>query len=423
MQLKIPFTKDKYLGKNFFLILGGFCLAIAFFILGIVFSLFRFGLIDNVLSNQNIRDVLIHGVFNNEAPDKIKDVDFSLFWDSWAAVQEHYLGRSSLDYQKMVYGAIQGMLGSLEDPYTSFFEPRAKEEFEEEVSGRFEGIGIEIGMREGILTVIAPLDSSPAQKAGLKAGDKILEVDGLLTAGISLDEAVEKIRGPKDTKVVLTISRDGIKDSQKIEIIRGVINVPSVSFDTIGDSIAHIKVHNFYAPVSFEFKKALLEMSLSGRKKIILDLRNNPGGYFDMAVDLAGWFLEPGSIVVKQDDGNGPFVCGNCKSTGLGLLKNYKVVILVNEGSASASEILAGALRDNKGIKLIGTQTFGKGVVQEVFPLEGNSSIKITVSKWLTPKDQDIGSVGLKPDIEIKDSEDLKKDSQLDKAVEEINNL
>ncbi|OGY39674.1 MAG: hypothetical protein A2418_00285 [Candidatus Brennerbacteria bacterium RIFOXYC1_FULL_41_11] len=423
MQLRIPFTKDKYLGKNFFLILGSIGLSGCFFVLGVVFSLYRFNLINSILSDQNISDVLIRGVFNFEQPESTRGADFSLFWDSWAAVQEHYLDRSNLDHQKMVYGAIKGMLESLEDPYTSFFEPQARQEFEEEVSGRFEGIGIEIGMRDEALTVIAPLDGSPAQKSGLRSGDKILEVDGLVTAGMSLEEAVKKIRGAKDTKVVLTVSRNGIKESQKIEITRGVISVPSVTFNKIGDDIAHIKVHNFYAPVSFEFKKAILEMSLSGRKNIILDLRNNPGGYFDMAVELASWFLEPGSVVVKQDNGNGAFVCDTCKSTGLGLLKNYKLVILVNEGSASASEILAGALRDNKGTKLIGIQTFGKGVVQEVFPMQKDSSIKITVSKWLTPNDHDIGSVGLKPDIEVKDSEELDKDPQLDKAIEIIKSL
>lgn len=423
MQLKIPFTKDKYLSKDFFLFLGGLGLAGLFFGLGIVFSLYRFGLIGNGLSQPGIQDVLIKGVLNAEAPERAKGADFSLFWDSWATVQEHYLNRKDLDYEKMVYGAIRGMVESLDDPYTTFFEPQAKEEFEEEISGKFDGIGIEIGIRNEVLTVISPLDGSPAQKAGLKSGDKIIEIDGVLTSGLSLDAAVKKIRGPKGSKVTLTVSRDGLGESKEVEINRETINIPSVTFKKIGDDIVHIKVHNFYMPTSFEFKKAVLETIVSGRKNIILDLRNNPGGYFDLAVELAGWFLNPGDVVVQQDDGNGMFVCGGCKASGLGLLKNHKIVILINEGTASASEILAGALRDNKGVRLIGAQTFGKGVVQEVFPLQGNSSIKVTTSKWLTPDGFDIGSLGLKPDIEVGDSEELDKDPQLDKAVEVVRGL
>jgi len=405
------------------LFLGGLGLAGLFFALGIVFSLYRFDLINNDQIQPSIQDVLIRGVFNAEQADKTKSADFSLFWDSWAAVQEHYLNRKDLDYQKMVYGAIKGMLESLEDPYTTFFEPQAKQEFEEEISGRFDGIGIEIGIRNETLTIISPLDGSPAQKAGLKPGDKILEIDGVSTSGLSLDGAVEKIRGPKGSKVTLTVSRDGLSESKKIEITRDTINIPSVTLNKIGDDIVHIKVHNFYMPTSFEFKKVVLETMLSGRKNIILDLRNNPGGYFDLAIELAGWFLNPGDVVVKQDDGNGPFVCGGCKASGLGVLKNHKIVVLINEGSASASEILAGALRDNKQVKLIGVQSFGKGVVQEVYPLKSDSSIKITTSKWLTPSGYDIGSVGLKPDIEVKDSEDLNQDPQLDKAIEEVRKL
>lgn len=420
MQLKIPFTKDKYLGKNFFLFFGGLGLAGLFFALGITFSLYRFGLLNSSQVQLGIRDVLIRGVFNTNTPDRVKDADFSLFWDSWAAVQEHYLNRKDLDGQKMVYGAIKGMLESLDDPYTTFFEPQAKEEFEEEISGRFDGIGIEIGIRNETLTVVSPLDGSPAQKAGLRAGDKVLEIDGVSTSGLSLDAAVKKIRGPKGSKVTLTVSRDGLSESKEIEIGRDTINIPSVTFSKIDDDIVRIKVHNFYMPTSFEFKKAVLETMLSGRKNIILDLRNNPGGYFDLAIELAGWFLNSGDVVVKQDDGNGPFVCDDCKASGLGFLKNHKIVILINEGTASASEIMAGALRDNKQAKLIGMQSFGKGVVQEVFPLRENSSIKVTTSKWLTPNGQDIGSVGLKPDIEVDDSEELDKDPQLDKAIEII---
>ncbi|MEW5805712.1 MAG: S41 family peptidase [Patescibacteria group bacterium] len=422
MQLKIPFTKDKYLGKKFFFGLGLVLGAVLFFALGAGFVLYRFNYLPSAENSGqvDIKQVLVKGIVNPEAPKDLETADFSIFWDAWAAVQEHYLNRGKLDYQKMVYGAVKGMLNSLDDPYTVFFEPKEKQEFEEEISGKFEGVGMEIGIRQDVLTVIAPLEGTPAQKAGIKPGDKIVEIDGASTQGIGLDQAVAKIRGPKGTKVVLTIIRDGIETSQKIEVVRDTINIPSVKLEKIGDDIAHLKVYNFYGPVSFEFKKAILEILLTGRDKIILDLRNNPGGYFDYAVQLASWFLEPGSVVVKQDDGNGAYVCSICRASGLALLKDKKVVILVNGGSASASEILAGALRDNKGIKLIGEQTFGKGSVQELYPLSRDSSIKITTAKWLTPNEHDISKVGLEPDIVVEAPDEFGKDPQLDKAIEII---
>lgn len=420
MQLRIPFTKDKYLGRQFFWGVGLVLGALFFFSLGVGFALYRFGYlaVERGGVPQETKEVWIKGVVNPEAPKGVTTADFSLFWDAWAAVQEHYLNRSQLDYQKMVYGAIKGMLSALDDPYTVFFEPKEKQEFEEEISGKFEGVGMEIGIREEVLTVIAPLEGTPAQRAGIKPGDKILEVDGVATKGLTLDEAVSKIRGPKGTKVVLTISREGWANPQKIEVIRETINIPSVKLEKIGDDIVHLKLYNFYGPVSLEFRKAVLEILLSGRDKIILDLRNNPGGYFDYAVQLASWFLEPGSVVVKQDDGEGPYVCSGCRASGLPLLKTKKVVILVNRGTASASEILAGALRDNKGVKLVGETTFGKGSVQSVYPLGKESSIKITTAKWLTPNGVDISKVGLKPDIEVKDSEVFGQDPQLEKAIE-----
>lgn len=424
MQLKIPFSKDKYLSKDFFIVLGIIVIALGSFLFGVYFSASRFSALPPE-NNLNPENVFIRGVFNTEKPKESGDVDFSMFWDVWAAVQENYLNRKDLDYQKMVYGAIKGMVDSLEDPYTNFFEPEIKKEFDEEVSGKFEGIGIEIGMRDEMLTVVAPMSGTPAQKAGLKAGDKIIKIDDEFTDGLGLDEAVSLIRGPKGSKVTLTILRktESKNEQKEVEIVRDTINIPSVTWEKIGDDIAQIRVFNFYDPTSFEFRKAIFEMMLSGRKKIILDLRDNPGGYFDLAIELAGWFLEPGSVVVKQDDGTGPVVCESCKSSGLGLLRNYKMVILTNGGSASASEILAGALRDNRGIKLIGQQTFGKGVVQEVFPLGNDSSIKITTMKWLTPNGSNINDVGLTPDFQVEDSDDLDKDPQLDKAVEILRSL
>ena len=353
-------------------------------------------------------------------------VDFSLFWDSWNLVHERYVGRSELDTQEMVFGAIEGMIKSIGDPYTVFLREEQSKRLREDISGEFAGVGIEIGLRKEVLTVIAPLKDTPADRAGIIAGDKILKIDGESTDGINLEEAVSKIRGRRGTKVVLTISRN--KDGEEIkdfEITRDKIKVPTVKWEKKDPDIGYVQLFSFNQIAKEEFDKAIIELKKQGAgKKLILDLRNNPGGLLELAVDVSSYFLEPGQVVVIEDFGNGKR--DELKAKSNGQLKEAKVVILINKGSASASEIVAGALHDNKGVKLIGEKTFGKGSVQQVEELRFKTALKITVAKWLTPKGRSISDEGIEPDIKIeRTEEDVKNDldPQLDKAIEVIRGL
>jgi len=284
---------------------------------------------------------------------------------------------------------------------------------------------MEIGIKKCQLQVIAPLEGTPAQKAGLRAGDKIIKVDDTLTADITVDEAVNLIRGPKGTEVTLTIYREEWETTKEIKIVRGVIEVPSLKWEIIDENIAYLKLYQFSEKASFDFSKAAIEILESPCQKIILDLRNNPGGYLEIAQEISGWFLERGQIVVIEDFGAGEEQ-KVYKAQGNTSLAEYPTVILINQGSASGSEILAGALRDNRGIKLIGEQSFGKGSVQELERLKGGSSLKITVANWLTPKGELITDVGLEPDIKVEITEEdyeEGRDPQLDKAIEVIQKL
>ncbi|MFH1048071.1 MAG: S41 family peptidase, partial [Patescibacteria group bacterium] len=298
--------------------------------------------------------------------------------------------------------------------------------FKQDVGGSFGGIGAEIGERNNFIVVIAPLEDTPAKKAGLMAGDKIVKINGESTEGLNVEQAVSKIRGEVGTKVVLAILRntDGAK-IKDITIERAIIKIPITKIEALKDNeIAHLSFYSFTSTAPFEFQQSAAKiLSTTGYKGIILDLRNNPGGYLEVAVDIAGWFLNTGDLVAIEDFGkdNGQGKTTEFRASGLGALKNYPLVILVNQGTASAAEILAGALRDNRGIKLIGEKTFGKGSVQELVNLKGESSLKVTVAKWLTPKKYSISESGLEPDYKVTLTEDdinKGKDPQLDKAVE-----
>lgn len=373
----------------------------------------------------------IEGIYNKEF-NKPADVDFSIFWDTWKILKEKYVGRGDFNYQNMVYGAVEGMVKSLNDPYTVFLSPQESKKFLEDVGGKFEGIGIEIGMKKGVLTVIAPLEDTPAQRAGIQAGDKIIKIDTAMTADLTLDEAVNLIRGPKGEKVILTIIRDGFDEAKEFSIVRDTIKIPIIkkemlsslsktaSKESNGD-IAYVKLSHFTETSFSEFSQTANEILLSGAKGLVLDLRNNPGGYLDSAVDIAGWFVKSGELIVSEDFGNGKKI--EYKSSGKAALGNLPIVILINRGSASASEILAGALRDQKNIKLIGEKSFGKGSVQEMENLKSGASIKITVAKWLTPKGVSINDNGLEPDVKVeftKDDIEKDHDPQLNKAIEVI---
>jgi len=353
-----------------------------------------------------------------------EELDFSLFWETWHKLQEKYVDSTKFDTQKMIYGAISGMVNSLEDPYTIFLNPEDTKMFLEDVSGRFEGVGMEVGIKKGQLQVIAPLEGTPAEKAGLRPGDKILKINDTFTIELTVEKAVSLIRGPKGTEVILLILREGWNETKEFKIRRALIEVPSLKWE-LREEIAYIRLYQFSEKANSDFRKTAVEILNSPAKKIILDLRNNPGGYLEIAQDIAGWFLEKGQVVVIEDFNKKREQIAY-KTEGNSKLMHYPIVILINEGSASASEILASALRDNRGIKLIGETSYGKGSVQELESLSNQSTLKVTVADWLTPKGAKITNVGLEPDIKTELTEEdyeQERDPQLEKAIEVIREM
>lgn len=368
-----------------------------------------------------------------------EEVDFSEFWHAWNIAERKYVNIDKVKRRDMVYGAISGMVKALGDPYSVFFNPEESKIFKSAIEGAFEGVGMEIGIRKEILTVVAPLKGSPAERSGIRAGDKILKIDDKITPDLTVEEAVRLIRGPKGTKVKLTIARNGDEESRVIEIERDVIKIPTINTETkelvaqkggekkeedLGD-IFVIRLYNFSENSPSNFRNALREMIEKKRGKLIIDLRNNPGGFLEAAVDIASWFLPQGDVVVTENYG-GREENKTHRSKGYNIFKNLPMVVLVNQGSASASEILAGALKDHGKAKLIGEKTFGKGSVQEFLPLTADTSIKITVAKWLTPNGYSISEGGLAPDIEIKPAkEDISagRDPVMEKAIEVLKEM
>ena len=363
---------------------------------------------------------------SRELPKNREDIDFSLFWRVWDTIEASYYDKSKINVSRMVYGAISGLTASLGDPYTAFLPPEENKVIEEDLSGSFEGVGIQIGFKGKNLAVIAPLPNSPAEKAGVKAGDFIVGITDLGkgidtgTAGITLSDAVKMIRGKSGTKVILFLVRDGAGEPLKTEITRESLDVPSVTISFIEDNtIAHVKLLKFGADTDVEWNSAVSSIinhqpSIIG---IVLDLRNNPGGYLQGAVDIAGDFVEPGTVVVVEDKGD---IKNDFKSERSGKLGKSKVVVLVNAGSASASEILAGALREIKNYQLIGETTFGKGTIQEPLQLEKGAGLHLTTAKWLTPRGVWVNEIGLKPDIEIVDNPETAEDEQLLEAIKTL---
>lgn len=360
-----------------------------------------------------------------------RDVNFSLFWETYNKLKSKYVDPEKISDEEVLYGAISGMTKAIEDPYTVFMRPDNTDKFLEDISGEFEGVGMEVGMRDDVLQVIAPLEGTPADEAGLRAGDKILEVDGESTSGLSVEELVMRIRGEKGSIVTLLVKRDGWEAPREFDIRRERIEIPSLRWQLLNregkedaeGTIAYVKLYHFTQKMGIDFAKAAVEIRNSPAERIIVDVRNNPGGYLEMAREIAGYFLERGEVVVVEDSGEEQ---QEFKSQGTGLFLDWPVVVLINRGSASASEILAGALRANKGVTLIGQQSFGKGSVQELVNLSGGSSLKVTVAKWLTPEGKTIEGEGLTPDREVEiTEEDLEKgaDPQLQKAVEIVSGL
>src|SRR3989344_5657086 len=367
----------------------------------------------------------IQGIINQEFGQP-KEFDFGLFWKTWDELHKKYVEPTKLEDGKLLYGAVEGMIKGAGDPYTVFFSPEQAKSFTQDVQGSFGGIGAEIGKKNGFISVIAPLEDSPAQKAGVLAGDKILKINEEPTDDLSVEQAVTKIRGEIGTKVALTIlhSNDDAK-SKEITITRAIIKIPITKLEfKDNNKMAHLSFYSFTATAPSEFQRAASKILTSGSKGVILDLRNNPGGYLEVAVDIAGWFFNPGDLVAIEDYGQSKTT--EFRTSGMGGLKNFPMVVLVNQGSASASEILAGALRDNRNIKLVGAKTFGKGSVQELANFEDGSSLKVTVARWLTPKGTSISEKGLEPDYKVEMTEEdinAKKDPQLDKAIEILSGM
>lgn len=351
----------------------------------------------------------------NKNSGKPTDVDFSTFWQAWNKLNENYVGK--INPQDLIYGAIAGMLAATKDPYTVYLRPEDNQRFMDDISGEFDGIGVEITQVENMPTVVAPLPDSPAQKAGLKAKDIITEVDGSSTADMAFDDVIDKIRGQEGTQVILTIVRSGLEDPIKITVTREKIKVASVTTDVKtyqGKQYFYIQVRQFGDDTSALFEKAASDVQQGNYSGVILDLRNDPGGYLETAVDLTSYFID-GGIVVSEVDRNGDKQ--ESKTTRKAILKNYKLAVLINDGSASASEIMAGAIKDRKQGTIIGQKSFGKGSVQVLEELSDKSAVKITVAKWLTPNGSTIDGVGIEPDVKI-DNKDATDEEYLNKALE-----
>ncbi|MDP3763341.1 MAG: S41 family peptidase [bacterium] len=367
---------------------------------------------------------VVVGIENKTESEPVS-VDFAPFWKAWNLINEKYVSASTtakvIGDQEKVWGAIQGLTSSLGDPYTVFFPPVESKLFESDIRGNFDGVGMEVVAQDGAITVIAPLKNSPASRAGILAGDRIIKINGKETSNLTTEDAVQLIRGPRGTKVVLTIFRNGLKEPFDIEVIRDVINIPTADTKELPEGIFVIELYSFSAQAPNLFRAALREFIVSGNDKLIIDLRGNPGGYLEAAIDMASWFLPSSAVVVKEDFG--PSRDGKIyRSKGYDIFNDdLKLVILVDRGSASASEILAGALAEHGKAILVGDKTFGKGSVQELVDITSETSIKITVARWLTPKGLSISQDGIEPEFIVKYTaadREAGRDPQLAKAIE-----
>jgi carboxyl-terminal processing protease len=360
--------------------------------------------------------------------DLLREIPFfddRLYAEVYGMLKERHVDKGRINDQELFYGALKGMVDAVGDPYTTYFDPETNSEFNDELRGSFEGIGAEIGIKKDRLTVIAPLANSPAEQAGLRAGDIILAVDKQETIGLSLDEVIGLIRGDKGTIVVLNVYRDEDSfDTQDISITRDEIIVPSVNW-RIQDDIAIINLHNFNSESDKQFTSVLLELATSDISGIILNLRNNPGGFLDKAVNIASAWVEPGQLVVRE-------IFHDARLNQEYLAQRQirapvvPTIVLVNEGSASASEIVAGALQDHKLATIIGRQTYGKGSVQDLRSLSDGSGLKITIAQWVTPNGHIITEQGIEPDVDVEltlENYLNDEDPQLEKALQSLKEL
>ncbi|MBU0612629.1 S41 family peptidase [Patescibacteria group bacterium] len=381
------------------------------FLGGILFGAWKF----NGVAVSQVGDIVVNKFTDNP---ETQEIDFGIFWETWRTIQNKYYDRP-VSEKDLFYGALVGMSASVQDPYTVFFDPEISQDFNEQISGTFEGIGIEIGIKDDQLVVIAPLPETPAYNAGVLAGDQIVSIDGTDTTGITLDLAVGMIRGEKGTSVELGIRRENEEDLVSISIVRETIKVESISWKMLDGNVAHIVLSDFNENTEKGFEKAVREIILEEPKGVILDLRNNPGGFLATAVNIAGYFVAENDVVLVEDFGNGnenSYVVENGED-----FIDYPMIVLVNAGTASASEIVAGAIQDHGIATVLGEQTFGKGTVQELNEFADGSSLKITVAEWLTPNGRSIDKEGITPDVIVEitlDDIEAGLDPQLNKAVE-----
>lgn len=388
---------------------------------------FRVGNGENVLPLSNLPASA--RLINTSKPNVFEKVDFAHFWEVWTRLEQAYYDPKKLDAQKMLDGAIAGMTSSLGDPYTMYLPKAEQKRTSDDLQGEFDGVGIQLGYKNQTLVVVAPLKGLPAEAAGVKAGDYILHITDKAknvdkdTSGMSLPEAVSFIRGPKGTEIILTFLREGGKPEEKT-LKRDTIVVPSVDLsykEKNGKKIAILKLSQFGGNTEEEWRKAVNEIVAQNGavKGMVLDLRNNPGGFLQEAVSIGSEFIKTGLIVSQE----GRVQRIPYYANGNGLLSSMPVNVLINKGSASASEIVAGALRDRRGAKLIGENSFGKGTVQDAIELPDGTGLHVTVAKWLTPNGTWVHEKGLKPDIEIKidpNASDQTQDLQLDAALTEL---
>ena len=391
----------------------GFSLILSF-ILGLALGKYDFNISKNgAVAVSGPNSALEENIVQN------KDVDTLLFWQAWQTVRDNYVTQP-VDEKVLQEGAIRGLVDSMDDPHSVYLTAKENQEFQQELSGSFFGIGAEVAIRNYQLQVVAPLAGTPAEKAGLRAGDFILKINNEDTSEMSLDFAVSKIRGPKGTEVVLNIFRAGEKEARDVKIVRDEIKIESVKWEN-KNGYAYIKLSYFNQDTGAIFDRLAKEIARANVKGIILDLRNDPGGFLDVAVDIAGNFID-NKLVVSEKFSDGS--TQEHKTSGVARLAGLPIVTLINEGSASASEILAGALKDYGLSKIIGKKSYGKGSVQTLFDLKDGSTIKLTIAHWLTPNGNTIEKMGITPDVEVdltQDDFEANKDPQLAKALEILN--
>jgi carboxyl-terminal processing protease len=394
-------------------------------IIGVIIAVGSFNLGFN--SREQRLSTPIVGI-ENTTEGKPTNVDFAPFWKAWNLINEKYVPASTtakvVDNQEKVWGAIQGLTNSLGDPYTVFFPPVESELFASDIRGNFEGVGMEVVAKDGAITVIAPLKNSPASKAGIMAGDRIIKINNKETNNLSTEDAVQIIRGPRGTQVTLAIIRNGTKEPFDIKVVRDVIDIPTIDTKELPGGIFVIELYSFSAQSPNLFRGALRKFILSNSDKLILDLRGNPGGYLEAAIDMASWFLPSSQVVVREDFGSSKDE-KVYRSKGYDIFnEDLKFVILVDGGSASASEILAGALSEHGKAILVGDKTFGKGSVQELIDITPKTSLKVTIARWLTPNGLSISQAGIEPKFLVKYSvadREAGRDPQLDKAIKILN--